>query len=341
MTLSGASHGTAAGILAAAGLLVSVLSALERRVPWVQRLCAVFGEGCRRTSLFTLLGLPVPFWGIIYYTGLGVILAFARPLGFWAVMAGLGFECTFVLTMAVIRAPCAFCLLDAAIVALLAIVSFDPPRAWPGLALAAAAFAGSFAALSRENRVHFRKPPKDEVLDEIEVETEQGLNPVLGPVDAPVRVIEFSDYLCPHCRRVQPAARRIRREFRGLVRWVYMDFPLDIHPGARDLARAPRCARDQGRFWEFHERVFAADGRLGPAELEALARSIGLDLDRFRACQAARGHAREIEQDIAEGVAAGISGTPTFLVNGQDFVAPSYTQLKRAVEQALKDRPAS
>jgi len=341
MILSGAASWTAAGILAGLGLIVSVLSALERRVPWVQRLGAFFGEGCRRTALFMLLGLPVPFWGFLYYAVLGIALAFARPLAFWAVMAGLGFECTFVLTMAVIRARCVFGLLDAAIVVLLAILTFDPRRAWPGLALAAAAFAGSFAVLSRENRVHLRKPPKDEVLDEIEVETEQGLNPALGPVDAPVRVIEFSDYLCPHCRKAQPAARRIRREFRGLVRWVYMDFPLDIHPGAKELARAPRCARDQGRFWEFHERVFTADGKLGPAELEALARSIGLDVDRFRACQAGNGHAREIERDIAEGVAAGISGTPTFLVNGQDFMAPSYSQLKRAVEQALKDRPAS
>lgn len=286
--------------------------------------------------MFTLLRLPVPYWGLAYYLGLGLVLALARPHMFWGVMAGLGIECTFVLTMALIRALCVFCVLNSIIVALLVIFTFDPRQVGPGLLLAAVAFLGSFGVLSRENRLHFKKLPNDAVLSEIEEEAEAGHNPALGPVEAPVRVIEFSDYLCPHCRKVQPAAKRIRREFRGLVRWVYMDFPLDMHPGAKEIARAPRCARDQGRFWEFHEQVLAADGKLGPADLEALAGRAGLDLDLFRSCLAGGGHADEIERDIAEGIAAGVAATPTFLVNGRALVAPSYDELRTAIEKALK-----
>jgi protein-disulfide isomerase len=170
----------------------------------------------------------------------------------------------------------------------------------------------------------------------IEGEAAAGLNPAIGPDDAPVTVIEFSDYLCPHCRKAMTVAGRIRDEYRGLIRWVYMDFPLEIHPGAKEIARAPRCARDQGKFWEFHERLLAAEGRLGPSDLEALAGALGLDVGRFRTCMAGTGHADEVERDMAEGIAAGVSATPTFLVNGKALVAPSYVDLKRAVERALR-----
>ena len=335
MVLSQEDYEIAAWTLVALGVLVSILSALERRVRWVQRFCAFFGEGCRRTAVFTLFRVPVPIWGLAYYAGLGLVLAFDRPLMFWAVMAGLGIEFTFVLTMVLIRALCVFCLLNSIIVALLLVLTFNVRHAELGLALAAAAFVGSFGALFYENRPHFERAPKDEVLSEIEREAETGLNPALGREDAPVKVIEFSDYLCPHCRKVQPAAERIRREYKDLVRWVYVDFPLEMHPGAKDLARAPRCARDQGKFWEFHELVLAEEGEPGSARLEALAGRVGLDVKRFRACMAGTSHADEIERDIAEGLAARISATPTFLVNGRPLVAPSYDELKSAIDRAL------
>jgi Thioredoxin len=337
MILSPENYEIAALILILLGLAAAVLSLLERRVKWVQRFCAFFGEGCRRTATFTLLRVSISWWGIAYYAALGLVFLLVRPLLFWAVLAGFGIECTFVLTMAAIRALCVFCVLNSVVVILLTIFSFDVSRAGPGIILAAATFVGSLGLLFRENRLHFKKPPKDEVLSEIEEEAEEGWNPVLGPADAPVKVVEFSDYLCPFCRQARATVDRIRSEFRGKIRWVYMDFPLEMHEGSKEIARAPRCAGDQGRFWQYHDLLLSSRARPELTALVDLASQLGLDRDRFRACLAGTKHAGEIERDIAEGVEAGVSATPTFLVNGRAVVAPTYDELKAAVERALEE----
>jgi thiol-disulfide isomerase/thioredoxin len=336
MVLSPEDYEIAALLLILAGLVIAVLSLLERRVRWVQRFCAFFGEGCRRTANFTLLGVSISWWGIAFYAGLGVVFFFVRPLLFWAVMAGFGIEITFVATMIAIRALCVFCALNSIVVVLLAVLTFDLRRAGPGLLLAVAAFAVSLGLLFRENRIHFRRPPKEEVLSEIEEEAEKGENPALGPRDAPVEVVEFSDYLCPVCRKARPMVTRIRKEFEGRIRWVYMDFPLEMHEGSKEVARAPRCAGDQGQFWPYRDLLLGAAGKPGPDELEGMATKLGLDPGRFRACLAGVRHRDEIERDIAEGVAAGVSATPTFLVNGRAFVAPSYEELRDAIGKALE-----
>ncbi len=334
MFLSREDYEIVALVLIALGLVVALMSILERRVKWVQRFCAFFGEGCRRTATFTLFRVPIPWWGIAYYAALGIVFFLARPLMFLAVMAGFGIEATFVTIMAAIRALCVFCLLNSVIVALLTIFTFDVHRAWQGAAAAALSFGASLALIFRENRLRFRRPPREEVLAEIEEEAEEGRNPALGPEDAPVEVIEFSDYLCPVCRGARPMVNRIREEYKGKIRWVYMDFPLEMHEGARELARAPRCAGDQGKFWEYQELLLGAHGRPGPRDLEEYAGRLGLDIGRFRACLAGTRHADEIEQDITEGVQARVSATPTFLVNGKAFVAPSYEVLKGAIDSA-------
>ena len=335
MFLSREDYEIVALALIALGLVVALLSILERRVKWVQRFCAFFGEGCRRTATFTLFRVPIPWWGIAYYSALGVIFFLARPLMFLAVMAGFGIEVTFITVMVAIRALCVFCLLNSVIVALLTIFTFDVRRAWLGVAAAVVSFGTSLALIFFENRLHFRKPPREEVLAEIEEEAEAGCNPALGPEDSPVEVVEFSDYLCPFCRQARTTVGRIREEYKGKIRWVYMDFPLEMHEGAKELARAPRCAGDQGKFWEYQDLLLGAAGRPGLRELEEYAEKLDLNIERFHACLAGTRHADEIEQDIEEGVEAGISATPTFLVNGKAFVAPSYEQLKGAIESAL------
>jgi|GEM_PF-2355901 len=335
MLLAPESYDTAALILIVLGLSVAVLSGLEPRVKWVQRFCAFFGEGCSRTAEFTLFRVPIPWWGIAYYLALGFVFYLVRPWMFWAVMAGFGIECTFVTIMAAIRALCVFCVLNSVIVALLAVFSFDVQRIWQAALAALFAYAGSLFFITRENGLKLKKPPKDEVLSEIEEEAEEGMNPALGPEDAPVSVIEFSDYLCPFCRKARPVVDRIRKEYEGRIRWVYMDFPLDMHEGAKDLARAPRCAGDQGKFWEYQDLLLEMHGRPTPRDLENYAGQLGLALDRFRACLSGTRHAGEVEQDIAEGVKAGVSATPTFLVNGKALVAPSYEELRGAIDKAL------
>jgi protein-disulfide isomerase len=254
---------------------------------------------------------------------------------FLAVMAGFGIECTFVMTMFLIRALCVFCVTNSVIVVVLTIFTLDVGSAWQAVAAAVVAFGASLALIYLENRQRFSKPSKEKALSEIEEETEEGLNPAIGPEDATVTVIEFSDYLCPICRKSRAMVNRIRDEFKGKICWVYMDFPLEMHEGAKELARAPRCAGDQGKFWQYQELLLGAQGRPAPRDLEGFAAKLGLDVGRFRDCLAGTNHGDEIERDIAEGVEAGVSATPTFLVNGKAHVAPSYEELRRAIVRAL------
>ncbi|MFP4474152.1 MAG: thioredoxin domain-containing protein [Desulfatibacillaceae bacterium] len=142
-------------------------------------------------------------------------------------------------------------------------------------------------------------------------------NPSTGPEDAAVFVVEFSDYLCPACRKAHQVARSAKETFGDQIRWIYKDFPLeDLHPGARKLARAAHCAGDQGAFWEFQDRMFATD-RTGDDHLVQVAADLGLDGDEFRKCLESGQHGQRVEQDIEDGTDAGVTATPTFFVNGR------------------------
>jgi protein-disulfide isomerase len=138
-------------ILTLAGFCISVLSALESRVKWIASFCALFGEGCRRTEDFSLFKIPVSWWGIGYYLFLAFLLYFATPGVFWFVMAGFGFELTFLWIMVSIRAFCIFCIFNAAVVAGLVWASFDPSRIWQSATVALFFFMSSNHLISREN----------------------------------------------------------------------------------------------------------------------------------------------------------------------------------------------
>jgi len=138
--------------------------------------------------------------------------------------------------------------------------------------------------------------------------------PGLGPDGAPVVIVEFSDFHCPYCQRVTPTLKALRERYPDQVRIVFRHFPLEnLHPEARGIAEASVCADAQGRFWEFHDRAFAA----GPDAAErAMAEEIGLDLAAFDACRADGRAAAVVQADVEAGKAAGVSGTPAFFVNG-------------------------
>ncbi|MGA6925523.1 MAG: vitamin K epoxide reductase family protein, partial [Desulfosarcina sp.] len=118
-------------ILILAGAAVSIVSALERHVRWIAAVCSLFGEGCRKTADFTLFNIPISWWGMAYYAALALAALIAKPWLFWLVMAGFGFELTFVWIMVAVGAFCIFCVLNAAVVAGLVWVVFDPALAWP------------------------------------------------------------------------------------------------------------------------------------------------------------------------------------------------------------------
>lgn len=140
--------------------------------------------------------------------------------------------------------------------------------------------------------------------------------PSRGAENAPVTIVEFSDYQCPFCKRAEPVIDEILAKYPDRVRVVYRHFPLDqIHPRARPAAEASLCAGEQGKFWEFHEKLFSGEG-LEEADLVAYAEAVGLDKAKFEACVSERRFQKQVEADLAAARAAGVSGTPAFFVNG-------------------------
>jgi predicted DsbA family dithiol-disulfide isomerase len=142
--------------------------------------------------------------------------------------------------------------------------------------------------------------------------------PSRGPADAPVTVVEFSDFHCPFCRRVQATLRELMAKYPTQVRLVYKHFPLDsLHPQARRAAEASWCAQQQDRFWQFHDLVYANPPDASDAVLVDLATKGGLDVKAFEACLASGKADKAVEEQAEEGSHYGVDGTPGFFVNGR------------------------
>jgi protein-disulfide isomerase len=162
-------------------------------------------------------------------------------------------------------------------------------------------------------------------------------HPQRGPADAPVTIVEYSDYQCPYCSQAEGTLRQVLHDYGDQVRLVYMDFPLRNHAQAMGAAQAARCAGEQGHFWEYHDALLSAQARLSPYMLVNLAGQLGLDAASFGACVSEGRYQDAIRADMAAGARAGASGTPTFFVNGHPLRgAPSYAQFAATIERALK-----
>ena len=141
--------------------------------------------------------------------------------------------------------------------------------------------------------------------------------PVLGADDAPVTLVEFTDYQCPYCSRFfTTTLTSIKKEYidTGKVRLVIKDLPLAMHPNARPAAVSAHCADDQDQFWAMHDRLFNNNRQLQNEHLAQYAQDIGLDTERFQECFGSDRHNSIIEADIAEANGQGITGTPTFII---------------------------
>ena len=143
-------------------------------------------------------------------------------------------------------------------------------------------------------------------------------NPVLGDENAPVTVIEFSDYQCPFCARfVENTFPTLKAEYidTGKLRYVFRDFPLErIHPEARKAAEAATCAGEQGKYWEMHDILFENQQALEVNHLKRYAEVLGIERVAFETCLDENRFSAEIDRDLREGQAAGVTGTPAFLV---------------------------
>ena len=141
--------------------------------------------------------------------------------------------------------------------------------------------------------------------------------PFLGRADAPVTLVEFSDYQCPFCQRFfATTLPTLKRDYidTGKLRYVFRDFPLDVHAQARKAAEAAHCAGEQGKYWEMHDALFRNQSALTPARLAEYARALGLDGSRFDQCLTSGRHTARIQRGLADGAAAGVQGTPGFVV---------------------------
>lgn len=152
--------------------------------------------------------------------------------------------------------------------------------------------------------------------------------PVKGPPDAPIRVVEFSDFLCPTCRHIAGAFAQYLPQSAGRVAVFHKNYPLDqacnpalqrtVHPGACNLALGAICAHRQGKFWPYHDRVFAQPpSNPGPAEVAALAGAAGLDATAMTACLAAPATQQSLQAEIEEAKKGNVDGTPTLFINGR------------------------
>jgi protein-disulfide isomerase len=138
-----------------------------------------------------------------------------------------------------------------------------------------------------------------------------------GDPDAPVTIVEFSDFECPYCVRSQSVLQNLLTKYKGRVRLAYRDYPLSVvHGNAQPAAEASRCAAEQGKFWEYHDLLFADRGKLDVAGLAGSARKLNLDMESFESCVKSHKYQAEVESDLEAGKQAGVEGTPGFFVNG-------------------------
>lgn len=143
-------------------------------------------------------------------------------------------------------------------------------------------------------------------------------NPTLGPVDAKVTIVEFADFQCPFCHDSYPVIRSLMVRYGDRVRFVYRHFPVSsIHEYAQSAAEASVCAAAQGKFWPYHDRLFQNQSQLDATNLERYAAQVGLDFDLFRTCLVAPTTRQIVAQDLADGQALGVAGTPTWFINGE------------------------
>ena len=140
---------------------------------------------------------------------------------------------------------------------------------------------------------------------------------VSGPADAPYELVMYGDFECPYCAAAQSILARVRSRLGDDLRFAFRHLPLEtVHPHARHAAEAAEAAAAQGAFWEMHDALYAARGRLEDADLVAHARELGLDAGRLADELASGAHSERVERDAASAQALGLSATPAFFVNG-------------------------
>lgn len=166
-------------------------------------------------------------------------------------------------------------------------------------------------------------------------------HPSHGPADAPVTIVEFSDFECPYCRAMLGTIKNVQENYGEQVRLVYRQFPLNsIHPNAQRAAEASLCANEQGKFWEMHDLMFGDQSGLSVEALTQKAASLALDGTTFETCLSSNKYAEHVKQDVMDGTVVGVTGTPAVFINGRPLVGNvPYDDVAQIIDDELKLLP--
>jgi protein-disulfide isomerase len=160
--------------------------------------------------------------------------------------------------------------------------------------------------------------------------------PSKGGSNAPILMIEFSDFQCPFCLRAHATVDQVLKTYGDKIKFVYRHYPLPTHPNAKPAAEASMCAADQGKFWPYHDRLFEQPSKLSESDLKQHAADLGLDAAKFNACVDSHQFRAVVEADAKDGEEAGVNGTPAFFINGRMLSgAQPFDAFKRIIDEEL------
>lgn len=194
---------------------------------------------------------------------------------------------------------------------------------------------GKFAGTGDEQQQQQQNQEQPQEQEQVQVSADD--DPVKGNANAPVTIIEFSEFQCPFCGRfARDTLPQIKTNYidTGKVKFIYRDFL--VHSTSQKAQEAAECAEEQGKFWEMHDLLYQNQGALDVDSLKGYASQLGLNTATFNSCLDSGKHANEVNKDTTDGRTAGVRGTPTFFINGEKLVgAQPYATFQQAIEKAL------
>ncbi len=314
-------------------------------------LCPLRG-GCEAVlgSQFAAIGgVPLTWVGVAFYVvvlslWLTVVASsrwrlFLLDAILWLVLAGMTFSLGLMyVQFAVLHAFCPLCTGSALTVAALAVAAFrarpvveaSPMAASPGEAATLASFVVVPLLISLAG--YFAEPQSPGNTQLVDLANAHRR----GAANAVVQMVVYSDFQCGYCRELAPILQRLQREFPHEVAVVFRHFPLAGHPRAFAVAVAAECAGEQGKFWEYHDKLFAEGGGLEESRLIGLARSLGLDEVRFATCLHSEPAHAAVEASLREAERLNLPGAPSLFLNGRRLEGTlSYERLRAGIQAAL------
>ncbi|MET0286302.1 MAG: thioredoxin domain-containing protein, partial [Polyangiales bacterium] len=152
-----------------------------------------------------------------------------------------------------------------------------------------------------------------------------------------VTIVEFSDFQCPFCSRAADATHKVKEKYGDKVRFVFRQFPLSFHKDAHTAAEASLAANAQGKFWEYHDKLFANQQKLDRASLDGYAKELGLNVEKFKKSLDSKEFGAAVDGELKMGEEVAVQGTPTMFLNGARIADPTnFDAISAQIEEALK-----